>query len=315
MAESGLNFSGITPLPPRVVSVHHALFDAPDELGLSISVPTSYQLFTSAAAPTNDLGSNGDWYLLALAATLSVYRKVSDVWTLVTSFSGGGAQGPIGLTGAAGAAGAAGTNGAAGAAGADGATGPTGPAGGGMTNPMTTAGDTIVGGVAGAPGRLALGTALQVRRVNAAGTAEEFSAPASGTSNASRIKMSADQSIPATTETAVSWGTEVFDDDTFWVAGTPTRITIPSDGRYFIHAALAYATNGTGERHVIIKKNGSAYASTRTLAVPANATIIEANTMGSFVAGDYFEVFSIQTSGGALNVVNAESTNFFIFKV
>lgn len=46
-----------------------------------------------------------------------------------------------------------------------------------MINPMTTAGDSIVGGTDGAPTRLPLGNALQVRRVNAAGTAEEFATP------------------------------------------------------------------------------------------------------------------------------------------
>lgn len=48
---------------------------------------------------------------------------------------------------------------------------------GGMTNPMTTAGDSIVGGASGAPTRLALGTSLQERRVNFAGTAQEWGPP------------------------------------------------------------------------------------------------------------------------------------------
>jgi hypothetical protein len=43
-----------------------------------------------------------------------------------------------------------------------------------MLNPMTTAGDSIVGGASGVPARLALGSALQLRRVNAAGTAQEY---------------------------------------------------------------------------------------------------------------------------------------------
>lgn len=48
------------------------------------------------------------------------------------------------------------------------------------TNPMTTAGDLIVGGASGAPQRLALGAPLQMPRVNAAGTAIEYAAPPSG---------------------------------------------------------------------------------------------------------------------------------------
>ena len=50
-------------------------------------------------------------------------------------------------------------------------------ASGGMTNPMTTAGDIIVGGSSGAPGRLAKGTAYQHLRMNSGATAQEWAAP------------------------------------------------------------------------------------------------------------------------------------------
>lgn len=46
-----------------------------------------------------------------------------------------------------------------------------------MVNPMTTAGDLIVGGTDGAPQRLAMGAASEVLRVNAGGTGLEFAAP------------------------------------------------------------------------------------------------------------------------------------------
>lgn len=49
-----------------------------------------------------------------------------------------------------------------------------------MSNPMTTAGDIIVGGTDGAPDRLALGSALQHLRVNAGATALEFADPPAG---------------------------------------------------------------------------------------------------------------------------------------
>ncbi len=46
-----------------------------------------------------------------------------------------------------------------------------------FSNPMTTAGDLIVGGSAGTPQRLGIGTALQQVRVNAGGTALEYFTP------------------------------------------------------------------------------------------------------------------------------------------
>lgn len=50
-----------------------------------------------------------------------------------------------------------------------------------LTNPMTTAGDIIVGGIAGAPARLGIGAANTVLGVNNAGTAQEYKAFATGT--------------------------------------------------------------------------------------------------------------------------------------
>lgn len=54
------------------------------------------------------------------------------------------------------------------------------------TNPMTTAGDSIVGAASGVPARLALGAADEVRKVNSAGTAQEW-----GTLDAANISANA----------------------------------------------------------------------------------------------------------------------------
>jgi hypothetical protein len=50
----------------------------------------------------------------------------------------------------------------------------------GMTNPMTTTGDTIYSSSGSTPARLGIGTAGQVLRVNSGATAPEWAAPASG---------------------------------------------------------------------------------------------------------------------------------------
>lgn len=57
---------------------------------------------------------------------------------------------------------------------------------GAFANPMTTAGDIIIGGSSGTPARLAMGSALQGLRVNTAGTALEY-ATISGTISTSRL--------------------------------------------------------------------------------------------------------------------------------
>lgn len=63
--------------------------------------------------------------------------------------------------------------------------------GGGFTNPMTTAGDMIVGGASGTPARLAKGTALQVLRMNAGATAEEWATLTTAAPTPSWIPLSA----------------------------------------------------------------------------------------------------------------------------
>lgn len=69
----------------------------------------------------------------------------------------------------------------------------------GMSNPMTTAGDIIVGGTLGAPARLALGTALQQLRVNAAGTALEYFTPAGGSGTTVMIPVACSDETTALT--------------------------------------------------------------------------------------------------------------------
>lgn len=83
----------VTPLPPRVVAIQYGIFEAPDETGLSIAVPTSYALYTADNAPDPDVGSNGDWYIWVSNAAIKTYRKILNVWTLVSTISGGGGGG------------------------------------------------------------------------------------------------------------------------------------------------------------------------------------------------------------------------------
>ncbi len=74
-----------------------------------------------------------------------------------------------------------------------------------MLNPMTTAGDSIVGGTDGAPDRLALGTSLQVRRVNAGGTAEEFATLSTGGGTKTLMRWGANDNYPPASNYA-EWG-------------------------------------------------------------------------------------------------------------
>lgn len=79
--------------------------------------------------------------------------------------------------------------------------------GGGMTNPMTTAGDVIFGGASGTPTRLAIGTAAQVLKVNAGATAPEWGTAASGGADYILIEDQKASTTPGGTLTANTWVT------------------------------------------------------------------------------------------------------------
>lgn len=93
--------------------------------------------------------------------------------------------------------------------------------------------------------------------------------------------------------------------DTFWVAGSPSRITIPAGlgGTYLVCANPIFDINGTGARYSTIAKNGvsinmtansggsAAWYVQHTLAVPV-----------ILVPGDYLEVQVYHTAGVALNL-------------
>lgn len=87
------SFESIVPLPPRVVAIRNAIFEAPDETGESVAVPTTYSLYTAADEPNIDVGDNGDWYIWVTLSTIKTYRKVTGFWTLVSTITGGGGGG------------------------------------------------------------------------------------------------------------------------------------------------------------------------------------------------------------------------------
>ena len=71
--------------------------------------------------------------------------------------------------------------------------------GSGMANPMTTEGDIIVAAAGGTPARLGKGSALQLLRVNAAGTGLEYFTPAAATPTTQSIIIACSDETTALT--------------------------------------------------------------------------------------------------------------------
>lgn len=129
------------------------------------------------------------------------------------------------------------------------------------------------------------------------------------------VGRNATQSINNTTTTAVQWNTEGFDTDTFHDTVTNnTRLTIPAGcgGIYLVTCTIPWANNATGARELLIRLNGSSpsWAGDRN---SPGANVAHYNHC-SFVipqnlaAGDYVEATVWQSSGGALNIDNAQGT-------
>jgi hypothetical protein len=88
----------------------------------------------------------------------------------------------------------------------------------GMTNPMTTTGDTIYSSSGSTPARLGIGTAGQILQVNSGATAPEWVTPAGGGGKVLQV-------VSATTTTAVTITSTTLTDTGITATITPTSAT------------------------------------------------------------------------------------------
>ena len=184
-----------------------------------------------------------------------------------------------------------------------------------VTNTMATAinaaGDLIYGTGNDAFTRLALGTAGQVLKVNSGATAPEWGAASAPGFVGAQLTKSA-QSVATGDYYAVTWDTEAFDTDAFHSTTTNnSRVTIPTGkgGYYRFSGIITFATNSTGSRLVRVHKNGANIVWVGWLAGLAGGNetgVVFCHTLNA-AAGDYFELFVKQESGGNLNVTASAS--------
>ena len=177
----------------------------------------------------------------------------------------------------------------------------------GMTNPMTTTGDTIYSSSGSTPARLGIGSTGQVMTV--AGGIPSWATPAASTPTfvGCRLFNSTNQSIPTNTSTEVTLNSEAFDTNGFHSTTTNTaRITIPTGyaGKYLVTASWEWdGGSTTGARELFVRKNGN-------LAL-GNANYIGQSPHASYfqnvifpidlAVGDWISMWVQQNSGGNAN--------------
>ena len=118
------------------------------------------------------------------------------------------------------------------------------------------------------------------------------------------------QTIPNAATTAVTLDGEITDTDNVHSLVTNTsRLTIVTPGRYRVLGQIVWPINGTGYRGARLHKNGGMTVTSRIVPCAAAPVSMQVYDEIICVAGDYIELFSEQTSGGALaTVIGGDST-------
>lgn len=120
------------------------------------------------------------------------------------------------------------------------------------------------------------------------------------------VYSTATQSLTNNTLTALTFDAETYDTNAFHSTSTNTsRITIPAGygGKYRIGGLVSFHPNATGRRELQLYKNGAVISYGNTVIGNGSefiGTYMDWTT--TLVAGDYVELYALQSSGGSLTV-------------
>jgi len=176
----------------------------------------------------------------------------------------------------------------------------------GMTNPMTTTGDTIYSSSGSTPARLGIGTAGQVLTVNSGATAPEWATPAGGSTFVGATVYNTDparQTISNATLTALTFNTDELDTNAFHDTSTNTsRFTVPAGkaGVYRFYAKIANGVSTAGTRQLRMYKNGTYNTYLVATTVGESSEVYQGEYTINLAVADYLEIYAYQSSGGNL---------------
>lgn len=165
---------------------------------------------------------------------------------------------------------------------------------------FAAAGDLITASGDDTPVILPKGSAGQLLRVNAAGTALEWFSPPY--CELTRSSGAGAQSIPDSTLTDLLFDQENEDASGMHNGTNTDRITVVEPGVYHIEGGAAFPSNATGERVLQITKNGTIVRYKSLPGAGVSVAGLDISTDVRCVATDIIRLRVYQTSGGALNV-------------
>ena len=132
--------------------------------------------------------------------------------------------------------------------------------------------------------------------------------------NGCQAYLSSNQSLNNTTETAIVFDSESWDDDTYHsTSSNQSRLTATTTGVYIVYANVQFDTDSTGDRYIRFLKGGAtemARVSIHAAGGSLTTNLFLAAVM-ELTATNYVECYAYQASGGALNVSGGEFTTNF----
>jgi len=182
---------------------------------------------------------------------------------------------------------------------------------GGMSNPMTTTGDTIYSSSGSTPARLGIGSTGQVLTV-AAGL-PSWATPAAPAFAGCLVTGDGNISLTNNADTLITWNTELFDTNAFHSTSTNTgRITIPVAGKYKVYFTHYIQQGAAGERASSLWLNNDYYA--LTTAHASSTSVATVNSMSltmTLAVNDYLETKIFQDSGASRNLQTSDATWYY----
>lgn len=135
-----------------------------------------------------------------------------------------------------------------------------------------------------------------------------------------RLKLTAAESIAASpSEPIITWDAAGRDTDSFWSAGDPTKIVIPSGvTKARLSCSLHWDTTSGNYRRGELLKNGAlvegGFRASLNYSVAGNDTHGAISDVLDVSSGDYFQVRTRQNSGGTRTIL-ADETTWFALEV
>ena len=127
------------------------------------------------------------------------------------------------------------------------------------------------------------------------------------------VTKSGNQTLTTGVDTFITWDTETFDTDTMHSTVTNTsRLTATTAGKYCVGGHVEIGASATGQRDVLIMKNGTTVVSRMAIdAAAAGVTIVPIAGFVQLSATDYVELRVTQNSGGNLDVAGGGANSAF----